>query len=195
MMFSAPNKKAAYLILESVEQLAAFQRTYVPYKGLPISEQARLSRVIESLDRAIQLSSSASKEGTFLTTKALSITVFLEIVLSRTTSTEDRCGDTVVKLMAVLQEPEDALCSSMALCASLESVFWQTVMGAVAAPDARTKSFYTLRLERITTALALKSWHDASLILQRFLWIPSIFSAPCYQILSEILCSQGYTDI
>ncbi|KAK5089759.1 hypothetical protein LTR70_006601 [Exophiala xenobiotica] len=164
-MFSAPAKKAAYLILANVEQVAALQNT------------------------------NAYTAEAFLTAKALSIKIFLEAVLCCTTDTEEDFGDTAVQLMEILQEPEQQLCSSLALCSSLESVFWQTMMGAIAAPNARTRSFYMSRLGRITIALALTSWYDALVILQRFFWVPSIFSTPGYQILSEILYSQGRIDI
>ena len=194
-MFSAPAKKAAYLILANAEQVAALHYTYVPNKQLLTSEQLCLSRIIKSLDSAIQLSSTAYTREAFLTVIALSIKIFLEIVLRCTTNTEEDFENMAVQLMEVLQKPEQQLSSSLALCSSLELVFWQTMMGAIAAPDTQTKSFYTSRLERITIALALTSWHDASVILQRFFWIPSIFSAPCYQILSEILYSQGCTGI
>lgn len=194
-MFSAPAKKAAYLILANVEQVAALHDPYVRNKQLLIGEQLCVSRIIKSLDTAIQLNSTAYTGEAFLTAIALSIKIFLEIVLCCTTNTEEDFKNTAVQLMEVLQEPEQQLSSSLALCSSLESRFWQTMMGAIAAPDARTKSFYTSRLERISTALALTSWHDASVILQRFFWIPSIFSAPCYQTLSQILYSQGRTDV
>ena len=194
-MFSARAKKAAYLILTNAEQVAALHYTYVRNKQLLISEQLCVSRIIKSLDAAIQLNSTAYTREAFLTAIALSIKIFLEIVLRCTTNTEENFENTAVQLMEVLQKPEQQLPSSLALCSSLQSVFWQTMMGAIAAPDARTRSFYTSRLGRITIALALTSWHDASVILQRFFWIPSIFSAPAYQILSEILYSQGRTDV
>ena len=194
-MFSAPAKKAAYLILANAEQIAALHYTYGRNKQLLTSEQLRLRRIIKSLDTAIQLNSTAYTGEAFLTATALSIKIFLETVLRCTTNTEEDFENTAVQLMEVLQKPEQQLCSSLALCSSLESRFWQTMMGAIAAPDARTKSFYTSRLGRISIALALTSWHDASVILQRFFWMPSIFSAPCYQIMSEILYSQGRTDI
>lgn len=194
-MFSVPAKKALYLTLASAEQVATLHSTYVRNKQLLTSEQLCLSRIIKSLDTAIQLNSTADTREAFLTAIALSIKIFLGIVLRCTTNTKDDFEITAVQLMEVLQKPEQQLCSSLALCSSLESVFWQTMMGAIAALDARTKSFYTSRLGRITIALALTSWHDASVILQRFFWIPSIFSAPSYQILSEILYSQGRTDI
>jgi len=194
-MFSTPAKKAAYLILANVEQVAALQNTYVRNKRLLTNEQLRLRRVIKSLDTAIQMNSNAYTAEAFLTAKALSIKIFLETVLRCTTDTEEDFGNTAVQLMEILQKPEQQLCSSLALCSSLESVFWQTMMGAIAAPDARTRSFYMSRLGRITIALALTSWHDALVILQRFFWVPSIFSTSGYQILSEILYSQGRIDI
>lgn len=194
-MFSAPAKQAAYLILESAEQVNALLQTYVPNKQLGSGEQSHLSRVIESLDTAIQLDRTSYPREAFLTAIALSIKVFLEIMLRRTTYTEDGPENTAIQLMEVFQRPEQQLPSSLALCSSLESQFWQTMMGIIAAPDDRTKSFFMLRLDRITVALALTSWHDALAILQRYFWIPAIFSGPGYHIFSEVLHSQGHIDI
>lgn len=194
-MFSAPAKKAAYLILENAEQVNALLQTYVPNKQLRNGEQSRLSRIIESLDTAIQLDRTSYPREAFLTAIALSLKVFLDIVLRYTTDTEEGPEDTAVQLMEVFQRPEQQLPSSLAMCSSLESQFWQTMMGMIAAPDDRTKSFFTLRLNRITVALALTSWHDALVILQRYFWVPSIFSGPGYHIFSEVLRSQGHSGI
>lgn len=194
-MFSSPGKKATQLILASAEHTAVLHDTYAPKKQLLIGEELHLRRLIESLDSAIHLSSTAYPREAFLTAIALSIKIFLETVLRCTESADENPGYTAVQLMEVFQKPEQQLPSSLALCSSLESVFWQTTMGAMAAPDVETKSFFMSRLGRITTAMALTSWHDASVILQRFFWIPSIFSGPCSQILSEILYSQGHTDM
>lgn len=193
--FSGPAKQAAYRILANVEEAATLHHTYIPNQRLSTSEQSRLRCVIKSLNIAIQLTSTACKGEAFLTAKALSIRIFLETILRCTTDTEERFEDTAAQLMEVLQEPEQEKCSSLVLCSSLASVFWQTVMGAIAAPNDRVKRFFTLRLRRISIPLALTSWHDASVILQRFLWIPSVFSAPCYQIMSEILYPEGRTNI
>lgn len=203
-IFSAPAKRVAYLILEVTEQVATLQQIYVHHKRLFFSDQLRLYRIIKSLETAIQWNSTTSAEEAFLTAIALAIKIFLEKVLHCTAHTEAEAkaeaeedfDNTAVRLMAVLQKPEQQLpCSLLALCGYLESRFWQAMMGAIAAPNARTTSFYKSRLRRITIALALTSWHDASLILQRFFWIPSIFSGPCHQMLSEILESQGHPDL
>lgn len=194
-MFSAPAKKAAHLILANVEQVAALHDTYVRNEKLLPSEQLRLRRVIKSLDKAIQVNNTAYPREAFLTAKALSIKIFLETVLRHTTNTNPDPSNTPVQLMEILQKPEQQLCSSLALCSSLEFVFWQTMMGAIAAPDAQTEPFYMSRLRRITIALALTSWHDALVILRRFFWIPSIFSAPGYRIMSEILSPQDHSNI
>ncbi|KAI7779304.1 hypothetical protein LA080_000975 [Diaporthe eres] len=194
-MFSAPAKKAAYLILENAEQVNAMLQTYAPNKQFRCGERSRLNRVIESLDTAIQLDRTSYPREAFLTAIALSIKVFLEIMLQCTKDTEDGPANTAIQLMEVFQRPEQQLPSSLALCSSLESQFWQTMMGIIAAPDDRTKSFFTLRLNRIIVALALTSWHDASVILQRYFWVPSIFSGPGYHIFSEVLHAQGYTDV
>lgn len=194
-MFSAPAKKAAYLILENAEQVNMLLQTHVPNRQLNTGEQARIRRIIKSLDAAIELDRTEFPREAFLTAIALSIRVFLEIVLHFNTDTEDGPGNTAVHLMEVLQRPEQQLPSSLTLCSSLETQFWQTMMGVIAAPDDRSKSFFTLRLRKISVALALTSWRDASVILQRYFWVPSIFSAPGYHILSKVLHSQGHTDI
>ena len=193
-MFSDPAREAGYLILENVEQIVALQNTYVPDKLLTSSEQSSYHRIIKSLDTAIEWNSSAYPGEAFLTTIALAIKIFLETVLRCTTEQEENSKHTAVQLMECLEQPEQQLCPSLALCSSLESVFWQTMMGAIAAADAHVKSFYISRVKRISITLALTSWDDALVILQKFFWIPSIFSEPCYQVLSEILDSQGCTD-
>ncbi|KAK2767464.1 hypothetical protein FQN54_003620 [Arachnomyces sp. PD_36] len=194
-MFSAPAKKAAYLILTNAETVAVLHYTDVRDRQLPTSEDLYIRRIIKSLDTAIQLNSTAYPAEAFLTAIALSVKIFLETVLRCTTNTDSDLENTSVQLMEVLQKPEQQLCSALALCSSLELVFWQSTMGAIAASNAQTKSFYIWRLERITAALALKSWHDSLTILQRFFWIPSIFSGPCYQILSKVLRSEGHTNV
>lgn len=190
-MFSAPAKRAAYLILENAEQVTELQQTYVPNKKLDTSERLRFSRIIESLDTAIQLGRTAHPREAFLTAMALSIKIFLEIASGCTADTGKGPGNTAVQLMEVFQRPELQLPSSLALCSSLESMFWQTMMGVIASPDDRTKSFFISRLDPITVALALTSWNDALVILQRYFWIPSIFSGPGYEILSAVLHLHG----
>lgn len=188
-MFTPPARKAAYLILANGEEVAAFRDAYVQNGALRAGQQDHLRHIISSLDTAIQFNSAALPREGFLTATALSIKIFLEIVLTSTatTTTTPRpdAGKTAVQLMKVLQQPDQQLCSSLALCASLESRFWQTMMGAIAAPDGRTKPFYTARLARISVALTLTSWQDAAVTLQRFFWIPSLFSGPGSQVLSE----------
>lgn len=194
-MFSVPAKEVAYLILTSIGQVTTLQHTYIRNEQLSTSDKLYLRRIIKSLDTAIQLNSTACPGEAFLTAKALSIKIFLQTMLRHTTNTEEYLGNTAIQLMEAWPKPEPQLCSSLALCSSLESIFWQATMGAIAAPDARTKSFYMSRLGRITTALALGPWHDAEMILQRFLWIPSIFSTPCYHVLSEVMCLQDRTGV
>lgn len=194
-MFSAPAKKSAYLILENAERVTALQRTYVPNKQLDTDQRLHFERIIKSLDPVIHSEHTMLPRETFLTAIALSVKIFLETVMHCTTDTDEGPGNTAVQLMEVFKRPELRLPSSLALCSSLESLFWQAMMGVIAAPDGQPKTFFTSRLDRITVAMALTSWHDASIILQRYLWIPSIFSGPGYRILSEVLRSQGHTDV
>ncbi|RDL35888.1 uncharacterized protein BP5553_06500 [Venustampulla echinocandica] len=107
-MFSAPAKKAAYLILANAEQVAALHYTYVPNKQLLISEQLCLSRIIKSLDIAIQLNSTAYTGEAYITAIALSIKIFLEIVLRCTTNTEVDLENTAVQLMEVCRNPSSS---------------------------------------------------------------------------------------
>jgi len=194
-IFSRPAKQAIYLILANVEEAAKLHHTYIPNRPLPNSEQSRIRRIIKYLNKAIQLTRTASEGEAFLIPKALSIKIFLETLLRNTIITEERFEDTAAQLMEALQKPEQQRCSSLVLCSSLECVFWQTMMGAIAAPDARIKKFYTLSLRRISIALALTSWQDALVILQRFLWIPSVLSALANQTMAEILHPEGPTSI
>lgn len=194
-MFSAPAKKAAYLILETAEQVTALQQKHAPNKRLDTGEQSHLHRIIRSLDTAIQLDRTSYPREAFLMAIALSIKIFLEIVLRCTADTDDGPGDAAVQLMEVFQRPELQLPSSLALCSSLESLFWQTMMGVIASPDDQTRSFFMSRLDRIIVALALTSWHDATVILQRYFWIPSVFSGPGYHVFSKLLHSHDHTGI
>lgn len=193
-MFSIPAKKSAYLILDNAEQLTVFQNMYVSGKGLDESGQEHLSRVTKSLNAAIQLDPATYPREAFLTATAVSMKLFLEIVLCCSTDTEENPGNTAVQLMEVFQRPEQQLPSSLALCSSLESLLWQTMMGAIAAPDDRTKRFFMSRMDRVTAAMGLTSWHDALVSLQRFFWIPSIFSDPGYRIFSKLMQSQGHVS-
>lgn len=186
-MFSVSGKEAAYIIFETAEHVAALQYTHSRNKQSSASEQLHIRRMIKSLDAAIQLGRTAYPREAFLTATALSIQIYLGVILRCTITTEHDYGATAIELMRVLQKPEQQLCSSLALCSSLESTFWQAMMGAIAAPDITTRCFYTSRLERITVALALTSWQDGLAILQRIFWTPSIFAAPCCAILSEVL--------
>ena len=193
-MFSEPARKAAYLILENAEQVTAFQQTYIPGNHFVKGEQQHLGRIIKSLNAAIHLDRTAYPREAFLTAIALSIKIFLGVVLGYTTDTAENPGDTAVQLMEVFQRPEQQLPSSLALCSSLQSLFWQTMMGAIAAPDDRTRLFFRSRMDRITAAMGLTSWHNASVTLLRFFWIPSIFSDPGYHIFSAVMQSQGHVD-
>ena len=208
-MFSTPAREAAFRILANVQRIAAIQHTYVRDKQLLLSEQLQLRSIITSLDAAIQLNSKAYRAEAFLTAKALSFKIFLQVVFRHTTDRRDEGQDaiksmddevqdpstTAFQLMRVMQQPEQQLCSSLALCSSLESEFWQAMMGAIAASDVPTKNFFTSRLERIIVALALSSWGEAEIILQRFLWVPSIFSVPCGRVLSEVLEGRGRVGV
>lgn len=203
-MFSAPARQVAYHILAIVDEAADLRDARVHNTELPTWEQGRIRRLIRSLDTAVQLNATALPAEAFLTAMALTIKIFLQMVLRETTKTcqnaieikgeEDNEGEvndsgTAIQLMEVLQRPEQQLCSSLGLCASLESVFWQNMMGAMVACDCETRSFYISRLSLITDALELRSWHEATIILQRFFWVPTIFSGPGYQILSGMLFS------
>lgn len=190
-MFSAPAKKAAYLILENSEQVTLLIQTHVPGKSLDKTGQQRLDRIIKSLNEAIKLGSAAYPREAFLTAMAWSIKVFLGTVHHGSTGTGEDPGDTAMQLMHVFQRPEQQLPSSLALCSSLESLFWQTMMGAIAAPNDSTRRFFRSRMDRITAAAGLTAWDDALVTLQRFFWIPSIFSDPGYHIFLEVMQSQG----
>lgn len=194
-MFSAPAKKAAYLLLENAQLATTLQDTYVRNRQLVVGEQIRLRRIMTSLDTAIQLNKASYARESFLTGIALSIKIFLEVLLRSASDSESDPGDTALQLMEILHMPNQPPCSSLALCSSSESTFYQTMIGAIAASDAQTRSWYTSLLGRISSALAVTSWHDAEGILQKFLWIPSIFSASGCQILSEALSSQGLIDL
>lgn len=191
-MFSVPAKKSAYLILENAEQLTAFQHTYVSGKRLNESGQEHLSRITKFLNAAIQMDRATYPREAFLTATAVSMRLFVEIVLCCSTDTKENPGDTAVQLMEIFQRPEQQLPSSLALCSSLESLLWQTMMGAIAAPDDRTKRFFMSRMDRVTAAMGLTSWHDALVSLQRFFWIKSIFYEPAHRIFSELMQSQGH---
>lgn len=175
--------------------MAALQYTYAPNQQLNACVQSKIRRIINSLDTAVRLGNIAYPREAFLSALALSIQIFLEIVLCQSTNIEDGIGDMAVQLKQTFQRPELRLPSSLGLCSSLESLFWQTMIGAVAAPDDQTRLFFTSRLDKIAVALALTSWNDASVILQRFFWIPSIFSDRGHRILSVALHWEDHANI
>ena len=84
-MFSAPAKKAAYLILENAELVTALKNTRVPKEQLDTDQRLHLDRIIKSLDTAIQLDHAVFPREAFLTALALSVKVFLEIAMHCTT--------------------------------------------------------------------------------------------------------------
>lgn len=190
-MFSDSNKDTALRLFANVEEIAAFLHRYEQAEQLSCDDQAELRNVIKSLDEAIHPKSSGHKAATFLTAKALSIKIFLQTVLYRSTKEGNDLNGTADQLMEILQEPEDQV-SPLTLCVTLGAVFWQTMMGAIAASNGLTRSFYISRLRRIVVPLALKSWNDALSVLQRFLWTSSIFSGPCRLVFSEITLPQSY---
>jgi hypothetical protein len=195
-MFSSPAKKAAYLLLETAEHVAEFQNSYLSGRRFDKDGVGQLGSMFRSLDSISQLGQSSYPREAFLTAIALSIKVFLGIVLPCRceTAKEETPGDTAIQLLEVFSRPEQQLPSSLALCSSLESLFWQTMMGAIAAPDDRSRGFFRSRMNRITAAMGLTSWHDALFILRRFFWIPSIFSGPGQHIFDEVIQSQGHVD-
>lgn len=93
-MFSAPAKKAAYLLLGNAQLVNTLQETYVQNKQLVAGEQLRLRRIMTSLDKVIQLNKTSYPRESFLTGIALSIKIFLEIVLRSASDTESDPGDT-----------------------------------------------------------------------------------------------------
>ncbi|KAJ9644238.1 hypothetical protein H2204_001589 [Knufia peltigerae] len=185
--FSTNAKRAAYIILAEADQVARLTTYIHNKKPLAREEQTRLRRKIKSLETAIEINSSSASRESFLTAIALSIKIFLQMTLQHTMDTKEELGDSVVQLMEVLQKPEQQVPSSLALCATLETRFWYTIMGAIAASESGIKSFYTSRLKRISIALAFKSWRDVESTLGTFFWVPSIFSAPCRQAMSEVM--------
>lgn len=196
-MFSDSNKDTALHLFWIVEEVAALLQRYEKTQQVTIDDQVQLRNVIRSIGQAIDSKhpghTTGDKVEGFLTAKALSIKIFLETILHHSTNNTDHSDDTANQLMRVLQEPQEQV-SPLTLCVTLGSVFWQTTMGAIAASNAQTRSFYTSRLQRIVVPLAVKSWNDALTVLQRFLWIPSIFSGPCRLIFSEIMDLQSYTN-
>lgn len=192
-MFSVTGRKAAYMILADAEQVTRLAMSIRNKEPLAREEQLRLRQIIKSLDAAIEVNR-GSREA-FLTAIALSIKILLQMTLQCTMESEEDLGGSAIELMEVLQQPEQQLPSSLALCATVESRFWYTTMGAIAASDADVKSFYTSRLKRIAVALALRSWREAESTLETFFWIPSIVSGPSRRVMSEVMDWQECTDL
>ncbi|KIW13321.1 hypothetical protein PV08_08509 [Exophiala spinifera] len=187
MMFSVTGRRAAYKILADAEEVTRWiihDGNKAPFAR---KEQILLRRIIKSLDAAIEINSDSDSREAFLTAIALSLKIFLQMTLQHTMGRMTDLKSLAVQLMEVLQKPKQQLPSSLVLCATVESNFWYTTMGAIAASDSDVKSFYRSRLKRIADALALASWTDAERTLETFFWIPSIFSSLCRHILSEVM--------
>lgn len=186
-IFLGPTREAAILLQANVEDIARFHHSYIPGKRLSNIELMHVRDIIKSIDHAVQLNKFGCSEAEFLTAKALSIKIYLAIVLRNTTSDEEDIEATAVQLLEVLQQPQQQV-SPLTLCATLGSLFWQTMMGAIGACAPRTVLFYKSRLRKIIIPLALKDWDDALNVLQRLFYIPSIFSEPAQRIFSEVVC-------
>lgn len=111
-------------------------------------EQSQLRDIMDSLAKTIRLNDTGCVDAGFLTSKALSIKIYLGLVLRNHGIKNVDFDADVVQLMKVLQEPQQQV-SPLTLCATLGSVFWQTMMGAIASPSAEILGFYVSRLRRI----------------------------------------------
>ena len=108
-------------------------------------------------------------------------------MLNTNSSADTYSEGLALRLMEMLEKPEQQLDPSLMLCCYLDSRFWQATMGALAASETSTKDFFVSRLKRIAAALSLRSWRDAELILLRFFWIPSLFSDAASVLFVDIL--------
>lgn len=186
-IFLGPTREAAILLQANVEDIARFHHSHIPGKKLSSIEQMHVRNIIKSIDHAVHLNETGCSEAQFLTSKALSIKMYLEIVLRDTTKENETLEVTAVQLRNVLQQPQQQV-SPLTLCATLGSLFWQTMIGAIGASAPETVSFYKSRLRKIVVPLALNNWNDALNVLQRLFYIPSIFSEPAKRIFSEVVC-------
>jgi hypothetical protein len=71
-------------------------------------------------------------------------------------------------------------------CASLEIVFWQHMIGAVAAAGTPARERFLTYLRKFVPALQLRSWDDAQNLLRRFFWIDGILSASGREIWNQL---------
>lgn len=185
-MFSASGKEAAHIILPIAEQLDILRHAHSHSDGVT-SNTSHLESLMESLDAAVTLSAAGHAREAFLTAIALSMKMFLTPLIRLCKSTTEDPASTALRLMDTVQAYE-TVCpfSGLVLCSSLCLRFWQAMMGAITSTDDQIKRFFIHRLGPMADALALTNWKEASNVLQRLFWIPSIFAEEGCKVYEEV---------
>lgn len=174
-MFSGRAEAASCQLLQLMDRTFALQQRYLASRQLAARDQDRCCEIRMDLERLIRLTRQSEHEA-FIAGLALAIELFLQQVLCGEIIDNTKTQLAAAQLMEIMKQPEQQLCSSLALCSSLESVFWQTMLGAIAATQEGVRAFYISRLKLIVVALALSRWQDAEVILCRYLWVPDKLS-------------------
>jgi hypothetical protein len=189
-MFSQAGRSAAYRMLEVTAQIVALQKAYNRSGCLSTPDIRHIEQIIDDLNSLSQPDGSLTTREAFLAVMALSTKLFLQMLLQAVNDqvqTDAACQISSKHLMEVLLRPEHHFCSTLTLCTFLESLLWQTMIGAIAARDTPTKHYYFRRLVQISDALMLRSWSEAQMMLNRFFWIPQIFDPPARSIILRVL--------
>jgi hypothetical protein len=91
----------------------------------------------------------------------LAILTFLFLVRTHADADDGMLPRLAAELMETLDPPDIRFCSS------LEMIFWQNMIGAVAAVGTPTRQWFLTSLRRFVPALQLRSWDDTKQVLQR----------------------------
>lgn len=193
-MFSISGSEAAHIILAVSDQLGLMQEIF-RLTEIKFDQILQILHLIKSLDTVMHLSDSAYAREAFLAAIALSLkiylTMFLNLVDPKTQPLDNDMADQLKNAFRKSERAEEEFRFQTALemCASLESRYWQTMMGALIASGSNTLEYHVKRLGRLGYALALNSWQDAVAILQRYYCLPSALTDRAQLIFNESIKS------
>ncbi|KPI34551.1 uncharacterized protein AB675_7403 [Cyphellophora attinorum] len=185
--FSAPGKEAAYLILLVARRLNAAQSGCVRTGTHFTADIPQPESMMEALNEAIDLSRKGYSREAYLTALALSMKLSLAAMLPTDPAADDSTVTAVSQLLDAVQAYEvDCPFAGLILCSSLGLRLWQSIMGAISASEPTTKQTFVRRLGPICDAMGIQSWEDATSVLQKLFWVPSILDAAGHRVYLEV---------
>jgi hypothetical protein len=186
-VFSSPGKEAAYLILLVARQLNAAQLGYVRTGTHFTPDVPQPESLMEALNEAIDLSRKGYSREAYLTALALSMKLAMAAMQPTDPAVDDSTAIAVSHLLDAVQAYEvDCPFAGLILCSSLGLRLWQSMMGAISAFDPSVKQTFVKRLGPICDAMGVQSWEDATSVLQKLFWVPSIFDAAGHAVYLEV---------